>query len=151
MDIIRNMTSLCIGHVKVNDSGTYKLILENEHGKTTLNIKVKVVGRPSMPQNLHVENVKENSVTLKWTPPASDGGAKVKGYIIEKRDPFKRAYTHVGSTKSTDYKVMRLVEGQEYTFQVSAENDVGVSEPAELTQGVTAKSPYRKYCTSIDL
>lgn len=139
------MTSLCIGHVKVNDSGRYNLVLENEHGKTSLTIKVHVTGRPSMPQDLHVDKVKENSVVLKWSPPETDGGAKVKGYVIEKRDAHRRTYTHVGSTKNTEFKVMRLVEGQEYTFQVSAENDVGVSEPAELTQGVTAKSPYRKY------
>ena len=145
LDVIRNMTSLCIGHVKVKDSGKYTLDLQNEFGLVTLNIKVNVLGRPSAPQDLKVTKVTENSVTLTWSPPETDGGSTVKGYLIEKRDAQKRAYVHIGSTKSLEFKVMRLVKGQEYTFQVSAENDVGVSEPAELTQGVTAKSPYSKY------
>ena len=42
-------------------------------------------------------------------------------------------------------QVGRLVEGNQYVFQVSAENSVGVGEPAELSQSITTKSPFGKY------
>lgn len=142
MDVIYNMTSLCLASVKVADSGTYTLTLQNEHGKVVLNIKVVVTGRPSAPQNLAVKRVTENSAILAWDAPRTDGGSAIKQYVIEKRDARRYGYTHVGSTRSCEFKVGRLVEGQEYTFQVSAENDVGVGQAAELTQAVTAKSPY---------
>ena len=32
-------------------------------------------------------DVDEESVTLKWTPPRSDGGKKVQGYCVEYKDP----------------------------------------------------------------
>ena len=144
MDVIYNMTSVCLASVKTEDSGRYSLILNNEHGKVTLDINVKVTGRPSVPENLTFSKVTENSVTLTWDEPKTDGGSRIKQYVIEKRDTRRHGYTHVGSTRSREFKVGRLVEGQEHTFQVSAENDVGVGRAAELTQGVTAKSPYSK-------
>ena len=39
-DTIRNMTSLCLGHVVPTDAGTYTCKLENQYGKATMDIKV---------------------------------------------------------------------------------------------------------------
>ncbi len=103
-----------------------------------------VTGRPSAPEGLKVTKVSDNSVTLKWSAPARDGGCPVKGYVVEKRDTFKRVYTQVGKTAMCEFRVPRLVAGNEYVFQVSAENDVGVGEAAELSQGVEAKSAFGK-------
>lgn len=44
VDVIRNMTSACIGHVEMKDAGTYTVTLENQFGKVTLSIRVKVFG-----------------------------------------------------------------------------------------------------------
>jgi len=33
-----------------------------------------------------IEDVDEDSVKLSWTPPKSDGGDKVKGYVIEAKE-----------------------------------------------------------------
>lgn len=88
--------------------------------------------------------VTDSSVSLKWKTPETDGGKKIIRYIIERRDQFKSIYMPVGTTESCDYRVIRLVAGNEYVIQVSAENEVGVGEPAELSQGITAKSPFSK-------
>jgi hypothetical protein len=66
--------------------------------------------------------------------------------VIEKREPSKSTYIPVGTTSpdTTQFRVIRLVAGNEYVLQVSAENEVGVGEPAELSQGITAKSPFSK-------
>jgi len=45
VDVIRNMTSACIGHVEMADAGTYTVTLENAHGKSTCSIRVKVFGK----------------------------------------------------------------------------------------------------------
>ena len=62
-------------------------------------------GRPTAPNNLEVKKVTENAVTLRWDRPDSDGGARIKGYVIEKRDPHRHAYTQVGTCISTDFTV----------------------------------------------
>jgi len=46
VDVIRNMTSACIGHVEMADAGTYTVTLENQYGKSTCSIRVKVFGKP---------------------------------------------------------------------------------------------------------
>ena len=39
-----------------------------------------------MPTNLLVCDVTKNAVTLKWSEPTKDGGARVKGYVVEKKN-----------------------------------------------------------------
>jgi len=97
-----------------------------------------------MPRSLTVTEVTDTSVSLRWSRPESDGGKPVTRYIVEKRDPAKSTYIPVGTTSDTGYefRVIRLVAGNEYVLRVSAENEVGVGEPAELSQGITAKSPF---------
>ena len=99
-----------------------------------------------MPRNLQVTEVTDTSVSLKWSPPSEDGGKPITRYIIEKREPSKSTYIPVGTTSpdTTQFRVIRLVAGNEYVLQVSAENEVGAGEPAELSQGITAKSPFSK-------
>ena len=44
-ETIYNMTALTISRAKRTDTGTYSLDLENKHGKATVNIRVKVIGK----------------------------------------------------------------------------------------------------------
>lgn len=37
------------------------------------------------------------------------------------------------------------MEGNQYVFRVSAENEVGIGEPAELSQSITTKSPFGEF------
>ena len=104
-----------------------------------------VKGKPSKPQNLRVTKVTDNTVSLEWDEPATDGGAMIKTYVIEKRDSHRHTYAHIGSTQSTDFKVLRLQPGGEYVFQVSAENSVGMGDPAEIMQAITDKSQFGKW------
>ena len=91
-------------------------------------------------------SVTENSVSLHWATPKTDNGSPITGYVIEKRDPKRQSYIQVGRTSADkfDFTVPRLVQGNSYNFQVMAENEMGLGIPAELSQGITAKSPYSK-------
>lgn len=150
-DTIRNMSSLCVGHVVLDDAGTYTCRLENQYGRATLNIHVTVKGKPSAPQNLSVTKITENGVTLEWEEPKTDGGSSIKGYIVEKRDPHRRSYTHLAGTRDTHQRVVRLSPGAGYVFQVSAENSVGIGDPAEISVAIPDKSQLGKYSSTLYL
>jgi titin len=50
------------------------------------------------------------------------------------------------NAKDTSYCLQKLVENVDYFFRVSAENKVGISEPLEMDQPITIKSPYGRLC-----
>lgn len=55
---------------KKDDAGNYKVDLENEKGKDSVPVTVKVVGPPSAPKGpLEIGNIKAESCTLAWNPP----------------------------------------------------------------------------------
>uniref|UniRef100_A0A674GZS0 Titin n=1 Tax=Taeniopygia guttata TaxID=59729 RepID=A0A674GZS0_TAEGU len=94
---------------------------------------------PGQPE---VINITRTSVSLKWTKPEYDGGAKVTGYIIERRELpdgrwLKCNFTNV---QETYFDVGGLTEDQRYEFHVIAKNAAGLfSQPSESTGPVTVK------------
>ena len=100
--------------------------------------------KPSAPKNLNVRDISKNSMTLRWSAPEDDGGSKILGYTIEKREGTRRMWQNVGTTEDSEIEVCNLIEGNQYAFRVIAENKVGSSEPSELRDQVTAKSQYSK-------
>ncbi len=83
------------------------IFVEQHHllGLLTTRFSPSPAGCPSAPQNLQVSKVTESTVTLRWDRPSSDGGARIKGYVVEKRDPHRHTYTQVGTCISTDFTV----------------------------------------------
>ena len=55
-----------------------------------------------------------------------------------------RSWREVGSTETLEMPIDQLIESNQYLVRVTAENAYGVSDPAELTEPFTAKSPYSK-------
>lgn len=53
-------------------------------------------------------------------------------------------WTKVGSVDGgkTSFTDTKLHDGNEYYFRISAENEVGISEPNEMDKTVIAKSPF---------
>lgn len=83
-------------------------------------------------------------VKLRWEPPLADGGSEITNYIIEKRETSRANWALVTSNihgHITDCSVEKLIEGHEYQFRVSAENQYGVGDPV-MTDPVTVKNPY---------
>lgn len=99
---------------------------------------------PAKPGPIEYADIVRDGVTLKWTPPKDDGGTDILSYIVERRDAKRSTYTRAGKVEGnvTQLKVSGLVEGTEYFFQVTAENEVGKSEPRESDSGVVPKSPF---------
>ena len=86
----------------------------------------------------------KDSVMLSWQPPTNTGGSDITAYIIEKRDAKRNTWTRVEKVTglTNTFAVQKLLEGNEYYFRVSAENEIGQGEPAELETPVLAKSPF---------
>lgn len=81
-------------------------------------------------------------MTLTWKPPKSDGGSKITGYIVEKKDPFTGRWVVISTSKSTELDVPNLVTGQSYQFRIAAENKAGAGTFSEPTKPTIAKEPY---------
>lgn len=85
-------------------------------------------------------------MTLAWEPPAFDGGSAIKGYYVEKSSGYGSRFVKVtrDSISNTTKTFSDLVEGAEYEFRVTAENEAGVGKPSETTGVFTAKDPFGK-------
>jgi len=83
-------------------------------------------------------------VTLAWDEPQRDGGAPLKRYVVEKADVKRGVFSEAGDTTPDErqFKVTKLLEGNDYMFRVAAENDIGQGKPASLAEPVTAKLPF---------
>uniref|UniRef100_A0A671KJU4 Titin n=1 Tax=Sinocyclocheilus anshuiensis TaxID=1608454 RepID=A0A671KJU4_9TELE len=136
IDITSSFTSLIIENVNRFDSGKYTLTLENASGTKSAFISVRVLDNPDAPANFHVKEITNNSVTLSWEPPLLDGGAKIKNYIVEKRESTRKVYSAVGTCNKMTWKIEPLQEGSNFFFRVLAENEHGIGLPAETLEPI---------------
>ena len=58
---------------------------------------------------------------------------------------FQTQVAEVAPGKELKAKATKLTEGHKYHFRVVAENSVGVSEPCETDDPITAKLPFGEY------
>lgn len=103
----------------------------------------EVSDAPGKPQ---LEDWTKNSATLRWEPPASDGGSPITGYLIEKKDLATGKWVKALETKGDKptAKVPDLVEGQTYQFRVKAINKAGVGKPSHPSDSMVAKNRFEK-------
>ena len=106
-----------------------------------------MLDRPSPPQELKVVAMTAESGDITWAVPEDDGGSPITRYIIEKKDVSRKSWSEAGKVDADtlEFTVPKLLEGQQYLFRVSAENQYGISEPVTLGEPVTAKNPYSEY------
>lgn len=134
-------TKINVIDAKRKNSGMYKIVAVNEHGKDEAEVEVVVLAAPSKPKGpLKVSDVTKNACKLAWQPPEDDGGKPITGYVVEKLD--KGRWVPVGRTKDAEMDVGGLQEGKEYSFRVRAVNEEGESEPLETDGSIIAKNPF---------
>ena len=106
---------------------------------------------PGPPGKPSTENINKTTITVTWTPPETDGGSPVTGYIVEKCDVARARWSRCNKEPVTELTltIKDLTEGNQYQFRVSAENAAGVGNPSPPSDVVTAKLPFGKYCIII--
>ncbi|CAH8497134.1 unnamed protein product [Schistosoma turkestanicum] len=126
-----------------NDAGLYKIDLENEKGRDSVPVGVKVVGPPEPPQGpLEISHIKNNSCSLSWNPPTDNGGSPITHYVVEKQNTKTGDWSVVNSfVRTPNCDITGLDEGNMYRFRVRAANDVGVSEPLDADRAIVAENP----------
>ena len=99
---------------------------------------------PGPPINPRVTDMLHDRCALSWQPPASNGGAEVTGYQIERRLASSSRWVSACKQTITDLQttVCDLVESNEYEFRVIAENKIGQGQPSEATQPQMCKDPW---------
>lgn len=62
------------------------------------------------------------------------------------------AWSRVGTCTSSKnrYTIPNLIEGKEYLFRVTAENEVGYGDALEMKKPVLTKSPYGEYTVPLE-
>jgi hypothetical protein len=87
-------------------------------------------------------------VTLSWTPPTSNGGSPITKYVvIVSIDGVSQGWHNFNSTASTQV-VSGLSNGTTYTFQVMAQNAIGLGVPSPASTAVTPSvAPYEPFAS----
>ena len=108
-----------------------------------------VIDVPEAPDKPQVTAVDITQITITWSPPDSDGGSPIKGYIIEKKETSSTRWTKAtkDSVFETTLTVRDLIEGKEYEFHVAAFNKAGTGPFSEPSEPRITKPPYGK-CSS---
>lgn len=85
-------------------------------------------------------------MSIQWEDPYHDGGSKVTGYWIEKKERNSILWVKENKIPCIDchYKISTLVEGLEYQFRVYAMNAAGLSKASEASRLIMAQDPVGK-------
>ena len=101
---------------------------------------------PSAPDRPRIVKVNDKEVTLTWTPPDSDGGAEITGYIIAYTPRNERLTQHVTVAVTTTAKLNDFKSGRFYKFAVAAKNALGYGDFSYFSEEVKIPKFYGNNC-----
>uniref|UniRef100_A0A671KGN5 Titin n=1 Tax=Sinocyclocheilus anshuiensis TaxID=1608454 RepID=A0A671KGN5_9TELE len=97
------------------------------------------VDPPGQPVPIHVS---KNAITIQWPKPEYDGGFKITGYTVEKRDLSAGRWMRANFTNilETTFTISGLTQDESYEFRVLARNSAGaVSNPSDPSDPIICK------------
>ncbi|XP_058882995.1 myosin-binding protein C, slow-type-like isoform X6 [Acipenser ruthenus] len=115
------------------DTGMYKIVLHNEAGEDSAQIKIKVVDIPDPPQAPTVTEVGGDWCSMIWETPSYDGGSPILGYFIERKKKQSSRWMRLNFDvcKEMAFEPKKMIEGVPYEVRVFAVNAIGISKPSE--------------------
>lgn len=127
----------------------FRVCAENENGRSeplmaTEPVRIKSPHKaPEQPGTPHCIDHTENSLTVAWEKPSSDGGEPITGYLLEYRESPSSTwlpYNKVPKPLKTA-TVGQLTNGKLYEFRVAAVNIAGQSPWSECDSAIEARPP----------
>ncbi|KAF3843851.1 hypothetical protein F7725_002700 [Dissostichus mawsoni] len=126
----------------------FRVHAENRYGSSEPLVSQSVIAKhqfrpPGPPGKPVVYNVTNDGMTIQWEQPIYDGGCPIHGFNVEKREKNSIMWQKVNTVlvKETDYRILELIEGLEYSFRVYAQNDAGCSRMSDHSKLTMAVSP----------
>ncbi|KAH3700747.1 hypothetical protein DPMN_075726 [Dreissena polymorpha] len=137
--------------VKVSDFGNYTIMLQNEYGTYTATMQLTANGFPETPRDVHIYNVTDQSVTVRWTS-GFDMGSQQHFIVMRLYNGntfssltsyiYDNSTTH-GINQTWTHVVNGLNENTFYNISVVAENQRGYrgfSQPITFTTQASPKN-----------
>ncbi|XP_010778431.1 titin-like, partial [Notothenia coriiceps] len=94
---------------------------------------------PDPPENLKWRDKSGKSIFLFWEPSKYDGGAPIKGYVVDKCQRGTDKWEPCGEPiPELKMEVTGLIEGQWYAYRIRAFNKLGASRPCRATDEIQA-------------
>ncbi|KAM4624497.1 myosin-binding protein C, fast-type-like [Polymixia lowei] len=128
----KDLSCFVIEGAEREDEGNYTICVTNPAGEDKAVLFIKIVDVPDPPENVKCTTVGEDCATMIWEPPKFDGGAPVKGYLMERKKKGSSRWTKLNFDvyESTTYEAKRMIEGVFYEMRVFAVNSIGLSQPS---------------------
>ncbi|XP_016525129.1 Down syndrome cell adhesion molecule-like isoform X4 [Poecilia formosa] len=129
--------SLTIRQVQESDSGIYGCRIDIPGWFNDQKLEITLTVKPGRPFPLKVETreVRERTITVRWTPPFN-GGRPITAYKVDLKNKYaswdtaKR--TEVPQAHLTQVTLVDLRPAKTYNLRMFAVNNVGLSEPSNV-------------------
>ncbi|XP_023196652.1 myosin-binding protein C, fast-type-like isoform X1 [Xiphophorus maculatus] len=128
----KDLSCFVIEGAERTDEGNYTICVTNPAGEDKAVLFIKIVDVPDPPENVKCTGVGEDCATIVWEPPKFDGGAPIKGYLMERKKKGSSRWTKLNFDvyEPTTYEAKRMIEGILYEMRVFAVNSIGLSQPS---------------------
>ncbi|XP_068161149.1 myosin binding protein Cb isoform X1 [Antennarius striatus] len=128
----KDLSCFVIEGAEREDEGNYTICVTNPAGEDKAVLFVKIVDVPDPPEHVKCTSVGEDCATITWEAPKFDGGAPLKGYLMERKKKGSSRWTKLNFDvyDSTTYEAKRMIEGVLYEMRVFAVNSIGMSQPS---------------------
>uniref|UniRef100_A0A8C4S5D3 Titin n=1 Tax=Erpetoichthys calabaricus TaxID=27687 RepID=A0A8C4S5D3_ERPCA len=134
--------------LKTGSEYQFRIIAENRYGQSFALDSECVVAQypykePGPPGTPFVTAATKDSMIVQWHEPINDGGSKILGYHLERKERNSILWTKINKTiiQDTRFKTSPLEEGIEYEFRVYAENIVGIGKSSKVSECYVARDP----------
>ncbi|CAL8285016.1 unnamed protein product [Merluccius merluccius] len=139
----KDLSCFVIESAEREDESNYTICVTNPAGEDKAMLFVKIVDVPDPPRHVKCLAVGEDCATMSWEAPAFDGGAKIKGYLMERKKKGSSRWTKLNFDvyESTTYEAKRMIEGVFYEMRVFAINSIGLSQPSNTSKPFMPLAP----------